>query len=210
MFKIGSQLFTAAGPDFVREIVKAGGRVFLDLKFHDIPNTVAAACREATRLGVSMLNVHAAGGAEMMRRAVEAVAEISAKENLQRPTLLAVTVLTSMDRAALAEIGVASNVEAQVNVLAKLAHHSSMNGVVASPHEVCFIREQIPAREFVIVTPGVRPRNAASDDQRRVMTPAEADSRRSRLSGRRARHPQRERACIRRPKYHCRDAASSR
>ena len=174
MFKIGSQLFTAAGPDFVREIVKAGGRVFLDLKFHDIPNTVAAACREATRLGVSMLNVHASGGGEMLRRAVADVAEVSEKESLQHPTLLAVTVLTSMNAAALAETGVASNIESQVTALANLAHQSGMNGVVASPHEVGFIRGQIPAREFVIVTPGVRPRNASSDDQRRVMTPAEA------------------------------------
>lgn len=174
MFKIGSQLFTSTGPDFVREIVKAGGRVFLDLKFHDIPNTVAAACIEATRLGVTMLNVHASGGGEMMRRAVEAVAEVSEKENLQHPTLLAVTVLTSMDRAALAETGVASKIETQVTALANLAHQSGMDGVVASTHEVRFIREQIPAREFVIVTPGVRPRHASSDDQRRVMTPAEA------------------------------------
>ncbi len=174
MFKIGSQLFTAAGPDFVREIVKTGERVFLDLKFHDIPNTVAAACVEATRLGVSMLNVHASGGGEMMRRAVEAVAEISDKENLQHPTLLAVTVLTSMDQEAIAETGVASNIESQVTALANLAYQSDMNGVVASPHEVRFIRRQFPAREFVIVTPGVRPRHASSDDQRRVMTPAEA------------------------------------
>ncbi len=174
MFKIGSQLFTAAGPDFVREIVQAGGRIFLDLKFHDIPNTVAAACVEAVRLGVSMLNVHASGGGEMMRRTAQAVAEVSAKEKLPPPMLLAVTVLTSSDSTTLAETGVAANIETQVAALAKLAHDCDMSGVVASSHEVALIREKIPAREFVIVTPGVRPANISNDDQRRVMTPAEA------------------------------------
>ncbi len=174
MFKIGSQLFTAAGPDFVREIVKAGGRVFLDLKFHDIPNTVAAACVEAARLGVSMLNVHASGGGEMMRRTAQAVAEVSAKEILPPPVLLAVTVLTSSDAATLVETGVTKNIETQVAALAKLAHDCGMNGVVASPHEAAFVRAQIPAGDFVIVTPGVRPASVSNDDQRRVMTPAEA------------------------------------
>src|SRR5215210_6375517 len=114
MFKIGSQLFTAAGPAFVRELTDAGGRVFLDLKFHDIPNTVAAACREAVRLGVTLFNVHAAGGGEMLRRAAEATNETAAREGRVRPKLIAVTVLTSSDAAVLAEIGVADTPAAQV------------------------------------------------------------------------------------------------
>ncbi len=174
MFKIGSQLFTAAGHDIVREIVGAGGRVFLDLKFHDIPNTVAAACVEAARLGVSMLNVHASGGGEMMRRTAQAIAEVSAKVKLPPPVLLAVTVLTSSDATTLAETGVAANIETQVAALAKLAHDSGMNGVVASPHEVAIVRGLIPAGDFIVVTPGVRPASVSNDDQRRVMTPAEA------------------------------------
>jgi orotidine-5'-phosphate decarboxylase len=111
MLKIGSQLFTAAGPEFVREIVRAGGRVFLDLKFHDIPNTVAAASREAVRLGVSLFNVHAAGGGEMMRRAAEAANETAERENLPRPKLIAVTVLTSANADVLAEVGVSGALE---------------------------------------------------------------------------------------------------
>jgi orotidine-5'-phosphate decarboxylase len=174
MFKVGSQLFTAAGPDFVREIVAKGGRVFLDLKFHDIPNTVAAACREAVRLGVSLFNVHAAGGSEMMRRAVEATAETSAREGIEKPDLIAVTVLTSANTASLREIGIANEVEAQVKMLAGLAAASGMDGVVASPHEIAPIRSIVTREKFLLVTPGVRPAAAAHDDQKRVMTPAEA------------------------------------
>ena len=106
MFKVGSQLFTAAGPEFVREIVKSGLRVFLDLKFHDIPNTVAAAAVEATRLGVTLFNVHAAGGAEMMQRTAEAVTDVAAREGLQRPSVIAVTVFTSSDEATLRSLGI--------------------------------------------------------------------------------------------------------
>ncbi|MDQ3753231.1 MAG: orotidine-5'-phosphate decarboxylase, partial [Acidobacteriota bacterium] len=174
MFKIGSQLFTAAGPEFVREIVGAGWRVFLDLKFHDIPNTVAAACREAVRLGVSLFNVHASGGSEMMRRAAEMTAETAAREGLPRPNLIAVTVLTSADAATLAEIGVTDAPEAQVIKLARLAANCGMDGVVASPHEVAPVRAAMANDDFLLVTPGVRPRTAAHDDQKRVMTPAEA------------------------------------
>ncbi|MBA3247400.1 MAG: orotidine-5'-phosphate decarboxylase [Pyrinomonadaceae bacterium] len=174
MFKIGSQLFTAAGPEFVREIVGAGGRVFLDLKFHDIPNTVASACCEAVRLGVSLFNVHASGGSEMMRRAAEMTAETAAREGLPRPNLIAVTVLTSADAATLAEIGVTDAPEAQVIKLARLAANCGMDGVVASPHEVAPVRAAMANDDFLLVTPGVRPRTAAHDDQKRVMTPAEA------------------------------------
>lgn len=174
MFKIGSQLFTAAGPDFVREIVGAGGRVFLDLKFHDIPNTVASACREAVRLGVSLFNVHAAGGGEMMRRALEATAETAARAGLPKPDLIAVTVLTSANAGVLAETGVSNELEAQVKLLAKLTAASGLDGVVASPHEIAPIRSVVSREHFLIVTPGVRPAASAHDDQKRVMTPAGA------------------------------------
>ena len=174
MFKVGSQLFTAAGPQVVREIVSAGGRVFLDLKFHDIPNTVAGAAIEATRLGVSIFNVHACGGGEMMRRASEAVAETASREGTKRPKVIAVTVLTSADDSVLAETGVSSGATEQVSRLALLAASSGMDGIVASPHEVKLIRQSVERRDFVVVTPGVRPAGSARDDQRRVMTPAEA------------------------------------
>jgi orotidine-5'-phosphate decarboxylase len=180
VFKIGSQLFTASGPRIVRDIVKAGGRVFLDLKFHDIPNTVAAASVEAARLGVWMLNVHAAGGREMMQRTVEAVAEVSQKEGFARPRLIAVTVLTSSDNATLTEIGVQVDAATQVTRLAQLAHECGMDGIVASPHEVAMVRARIASSNsatqdnFLIVTPGVRPTGSPSHDQRRVMTPLEA------------------------------------
>jgi orotidine-5'-phosphate decarboxylase len=176
MFKVGSQLFTNAGPDFVRELVAAGARVFLDLKFHDIPNTVAAASREAARLGVALFNVHAAGGREMMRAAAEASAEeaerLGAKE---RPRLIAVTVLTSADASTLAEVGVAApSVEAHVARLARLADESGLDGVVASPHEIATVRRSVAREDFLVVTPGVRTAAAAHDDQKRVMTPAGA------------------------------------
>lgn len=174
MFKIGSQLFTAAGPGIVRDIVHAGGRVFLDLKFHDIPNTVAAAGIEAARLGVAIFNVHACGGGEMMRRTAEAVAEIAEREGIARPQVIGVTVLTSADDSVLAEAGFSSNTAQQVERLARLAAASGLNGVVASPHEVEFVRAAVQQKDFVIVTPGVRPSGAAHDDQRRVMTPAAA------------------------------------
>lgn len=174
MFKVGSQLFTAAGPDFVREIVRAGSRVFLDLKFHDIPNTVAAASREAARLGVSIFNIHGAGGSEMMKRAAEAVNDVSVREGLARPILIAVTVLTSADVATLTEIGVADNPQEQVARLARLAANCGVDGVVASPHEVALVRSAVEQTGFVIVTPGVRPAGTATHDQKRVMTPAEA------------------------------------
>lgn len=174
MFKIGLQLFTVAGPEVVREIVGAGGRVFLDLKFHDIPNTVAAAGIEAVRLGVSIFNVHALGGSEMMRRTAEAVSDVAHREGLSRPQVIAVTVLTSADASTLHEVGVASIPEKQVSTLAHLAHRSGLDGIVASPHEVQLVRAAVNDKQFIIVTPGVRPASAAHDDQKRVMTPAEA------------------------------------
>lgn len=175
MFKIGSQLFMAGGAKFVREIVESGARVFLDLKFHDIPNTVAAAGREAARLGVSIFNMHAMGGSEMLKRAVEATDETCARENLKRPDVIAVTILTSNDRRTLEETGVTNaTVDEQVLRLARLAATCGLDGVVASPHEIHLIRQSIRREKFLIVTPGVRPADVAHDDQKRVMTPVEA------------------------------------
>jgi orotidine-5'-phosphate decarboxylase len=174
MFKIGSQLFTAAGPALVREIIASGERVFLDLKFHDIPNTVAAAGVEATRLGVSIFNVHAAGGSEMMRRTTEAVAVCANAEGLARPLVIAVTVLTSANNTTLAEVGYESDPEELVPRLALLAEASGLDGVVASPREVGIIRAVVKTPDFVVVTPGVRSAGSALFDQKRVMTPREA------------------------------------
>jgi orotidine-5'-phosphate decarboxylase len=175
MFKIGSQLFTAAGPSIVREIVAADGRVFLDLKFHDIPSTVARAGLEAARLNVSIFNVHALGGGEMMQRTVDAVAEDCARENLRRPQIIAVTVLTSADAQTLSDVGINDAPETQVIRLARLAAACAMDGVVASPREIQLVKANInEARDFIIVTPGVRPAEIETHDQRRVMTPAEA------------------------------------
>jgi len=174
MFKIGSQLFTAAGPALVREIVAAGERVFLDLKFHDIPNTVAAAGVEATRLGVSIFNLHAAGGTEMMRRTAETVAECAASEGLARPLIIAVTVLTSANETTLAELGYDLDAAELVHRFALLAEASGLDGVVASPREVGIIRAAVKKPGFVVVTPGVRPAGSALFDQKRVTTPREA------------------------------------
>lgn len=174
MFKIGSQLFTAAGPALVREIIDSGERVFLDLKFHDIPNTVAAAGVEATRLGVSIFNLHAAGGSEMMRRTANAVAECAASEGLPRPLIIAVTILTSADAGTLAEVGAGLDPAVLVPRLALLAEASGMDGVVASPREVGIVRSAVKKPGFVVVTPGVRPTGSAVFDQKRVTTPREA------------------------------------
>jgi orotidine-5'-phosphate decarboxylase len=174
MFKVGKQLFTAAGPDVVRQIIARGEKVFLDLKFHDIPNTVAMAGVEAARLGVSVFNVHALGGSAMMRATVEAVAGAAEREGRAMPLILGVTVLTSHDQASLAEIGIERSVEDQVVRLARLCESAELDGVVASPQEVGPVRGAVGDSNFVILTPGVRPAGAALDDQRRVMTPGEA------------------------------------
>jgi len=173
-FKIGLQLFTAAGASFVRELTREGVRIFLDLKFHDIPNTAASAAVEAARMGVWMFNVHALGGGEMMRETVERVRDACAKENLARPKMIAVTVLTSSDANTLRETGIANEPAGQVLKLAQLASECEMDGVVASPREISLIRDGVGREDFLIVTPGVRPAFATVDDQKRVMTPAEA------------------------------------
>lgn len=172
-FKVGSQLFTAAGPAAVELVRKRGGRVFLDLKYHDIPATVAGAAREAARLGISMLTVHASGGVAMMRAAAEAIEE-EAKAGGQHPIILAVTVLTSLDRTALQrELRVPLSVEGQALHLAQLARAAGLNGSVASPRETRVIRNAL-GREWVIVTPGVRPAGSPLDDQARAATPVAA------------------------------------
>jgi orotidine-5'-phosphate decarboxylase len=174
MFKIGMQLFTAVGPSIVREIINAGGGVFLDLKYHDIPNTVAAAGVEAVRHGISIFNVHTFGGAEMMRRTADAVAEVSEREQLERPRIIGVTLLTSVNQKVLKEIRVVNSPERQVIALAQLAAASGLDGVVASPLEVVSVRAAIAKNNFLVVTPGVRPSGAAPHDQKRLATPAEA------------------------------------
>jgi orotidine-5'-phosphate decarboxylase len=174
MFKIGLQLFTATGPDLVREIIRAGEKVFLDLKFHDIPNTVSAAGVEATRLGVSMFNIHTSGGSTMMRRTADAVAQCAASEGLPRPAVLGVTVLTSSSQSTLQDIGISDKPQDVVARLAQRATDSGLDGVVASALEVSLIREVVAKPDFIIVTPGVRPKETDHDDQARVMSPREA------------------------------------
>jgi len=173
MFKIGKQLFTHAGPQAVRLIQDLGGEIFLDLKFHDIPNTVAKAAIEATRLGVKMFNVHASGSLEMMVTTVKEVERVCRQEKRRRPIMLAVTVLTSLNQDDLKRLGVELKVADQVVRLALLTKEAGMDGVVASPQEVSDIREAC-GRRFVIVTPGIRPADGARNDQQRVMTPTDA------------------------------------
>ena len=174
LFKVGHQLFTACGPDIVRKIVERGGRVFLDLKFHDIPNTVAKASAEAVKLGVDMFNLHALGGLDMMKAAVASADEAAEKQHARKPLILAVTILTSTDERVLRrELKITRSVRREVCHLARLAKRAGMGGVVASPREIKAIRRTL-RNEFVILTPGVRPQWAGKDDQKRVMTPAEA------------------------------------
>jgi orotidine-5'-phosphate decarboxylase len=166
MFKVGQQLFTAAGPAFVRGLTSRGASVFLDLKYHDIPNTVASAVAAAASLGVSLLDVHALGGLEMMRAAVAARQGAGTR-------LLAITVLTSHDESSLARLGLSGGVRACVRRLALLAREAGMDGVVASPHEVELIRKACGG-DFLVVTPGIRPAGAKLGDQARAATPAVA------------------------------------
>jgi orotidine-5'-phosphate decarboxylase len=174
-FKIGSRLFTAEGPAIVRALTGRGDRVFLDLKFHDIPNTVATAVAAATQLGVWMVNVHAGGGTAMMRAAGAAARETASKLNTEPPLVIAVTVLTSMNQAVLNETGIAIDLMDQVLRLAELTREAGLDGVVASPRETAAIRKRCGAA-FAIVTPGIRggTADAAKGDQERTMGPAEA------------------------------------
>ena len=171
-FKIGSRLFTLEGPEIVRAIVARGHRVFLDLKVHDIPNTVATAVSAATSLGVWMVNVHASGGTKMMQAARDAAHETAAKARTQPPIVIAVTVLTSMSAQALAEVGVNTPVLDHVSYLAGLAKSAGLDGVVASPQETSLVRQRC-GPGFTIVTPGIRGGGAVTpgkDDQERTMT----------------------------------------
>lgn len=174
-FKIGSRLFTAEGPAIVRTLADRGDRVFLDLKFHDIPNTVATAVEAATQLGVWMVNVHAGGGAVMMRAARAAAHEAAAKRQVAPPLVIAVTVLTSMNQATLKETGIVIDLMDQVLRLAELTRDAGLDGVVASPLETAAIRKRCGA-DFAIVTPGIRggAADATKGDQARTMSPAEA------------------------------------
>ena len=173
VFKIGKQLFTKCGPEVVHLVQDGGCEVFLDLKYHDIPNTVAMAGLEAYRLGVRIFNVHALGGFEMMAKLVAEIDKVCPRGNPDRPILLAVTILTSSTEETLRGVGIDRPVTVMVPKLAKLAKDAGMDGVVASPKEVALIREAC-GEEFLIVTPGVRPTFAAQDDQKRVTTPGEA------------------------------------
>ena len=194
-FKIGLQLFTSAGASFVRETVETGIKLFLDVKFHDIPNTVAKAAVEVARLGVWMFNVHALGGAKMMQKTVENVRETCAKENLFQPKIIGVTVLTSSTRETLREVGIEKEMNEQVLSLAHLTAKCGLDGVVASPLEISQLRGSIKSEDFLIVTPGIRssrfkvhsskftvedqiPKTKLQietyEDQKRVMTAAEA------------------------------------
>jgi len=173
LFKIGKQLFTKCGPAVVQMVRERGGQVFLDLKYHDIPNTVAKAAVEACKLGVKMFNVHALGGLEMMQKTVAEVDAWCAQTGSTRPIMLAVTILTSSNAATLRQVGIDRPVAEMVPRLARLAKEAGFDGVVASPQEATMIREAC-GPDFQIVTPGVRPGFAALDDQKRVTTPADA------------------------------------
>jgi orotidine-5'-phosphate decarboxylase len=172
MFKVGKQLFTHSGPRIVEFLKSRGARVFLDLKYHDIPNTVSKAAVEASRLGVDMFNVHASGGFAMMEKTVEAVKEDAEKRMVRRPTIIAVTVLTSIDSAELGRMGICLSPEELTRRLALLAKEAGLDGVVASGQDLELIREAC-GKDFIVVTPGVRI-TEARDDQKRTSGPAEA------------------------------------
>jgi orotidine-5'-phosphate decarboxylase len=166
--KVGKELFTAAGPAFVEQLVAKDFKVFLDLKFHDIPNTVAKACKAASDLGVWMLNVHASGGSAMMQAALEGVGHSN-----HHPYLIAVTVLTSMNQATLTEINIQQTVAQQVLTLTRIAESAGLHGVVCSAQEASLLRKHVHP-DFLLVTPGIRPANTSQDDQSRIVTPQDA------------------------------------
>jgi orotidine-5'-phosphate decarboxylase len=174
IFKIGPELFISSGSKIIEDINKKGKKVFLDLKFHDIPNTVSKSAVVATKLGVYMLNVHTSGGFEMMKRCRDSVVEVCLKENLSRPRILGVTLLTSISKEVLTnELGIPYSVRTHVKHLSSLALRAGLDGVIASPREASMIRT-LCGKGFLIVTPGIRPSWTPPDDQKRTMTPKEA------------------------------------
>ncbi|RPJ01360.1 MAG: orotidine-5'-phosphate decarboxylase [Deltaproteobacteria bacterium] len=173
MFKVGKQLFTHAGPKVIDMILQKGQKVFLDLKFHDIPNTVAKAGEEATKHHVTMFNLHALGGFEMMKKTVEASRAVAKTLGVSRPLILAVTVLTSMGEETIQEVGIQGPISDRVGRLASLAMKAGVDGVVASPQEIGIIRQKC-GDKFLIVTPGIRMPSSKPDDQKRTLTPKEA------------------------------------
>ena len=175
-FKIGLELFSSCGPSIINDVTRCGGRIFLDLKYHDIPNTVSKAAISVTLPGVFMLNLHALGGYEMMRKAAEAVRQEAYKLKIASPKVIAVTILTSMDEIALKKVGISDTMNAEVLRLAGLAKEAGLDGVVASPLETRLLRDAF-GKDFLIVVPGVRPGWADSGDQKRIATPAEAVAR---------------------------------
>jgi orotidine-5'-phosphate decarboxylase len=170
--KVGSQLFTAEGPPLVRRLVDQGHRIFLDLKFHDIPNTVTGAMKAACKLGVWMITVHTAGGLEMLKAARRAAVEGASAQNKAVPLVVGVTVLTSLSDSTLLEIGVNRSMERHVEEMAALAEKAGLDGVVASPHEIAILRQRFP--RLTIVTPGIRASSAPGDDQSRTLSAREA------------------------------------
>lgn len=173
IFKIGLELFSSCGPGIVGKVKNEGCEVFLDLKFHDIPTTVAKAAVSVTKLGAFIFNVHALGGYDMMQKTAEAVRAEAARLDIPRPMVIAVTILTSMDEFNLKRVGVGDKIEKEVLRLAELAKEAGLDGVVSSPAEVKMIRKSL-GEDFLVVTPGVRPAASGADDQKRVATPAQA------------------------------------
>ena len=171
-FKVGSQLFSHSGPKIIDWIHRQGKEIFLDLKYHDIPNTVARASEEVTKLGVSMLNLHALGGRVMIEKAVEAVHRKAKQLEIPRPKILAVTILTSLNQKDLESLGFAGTLQGHVLALAKIAIDAGVDGVIASPQEISLLRPAL-GKDFIIVTPGIR-LEGSEDDQKRTMTPKEA------------------------------------
>ncbi len=173
IFKVGMELFYSCGPKAIELVKKFDREVFLDLKFHDIPNTVRSSAKVATRFGIFMFNVHASGGVEMMKAALEGTEEESQRLGISRPKILGVTLLTSIDTQILQQIGMHNSPEEQVLTLAKLVKASGLDGVITSPEEISLIRKNL-GKDFLIVTPGVRPEGTETDDQRRIASPKEA------------------------------------
>lgn len=173
IFKVGLKLFTSEGPALLKEIQKLKKKIFLDLKLHDIPNTVAEAVKIAVRHGAYMLTLHASGGREMMERAADSASQEAEREGLEKPLLLAVTILTSLKDDHLREIGMPGDTMAQVLKLAKLAKEARADGIVCSPQEIEIVKREL-GEDFPVVAPGIRPSWASANDQKRIMTPSEA------------------------------------